>query len=360
MSLLAKTLFLGMIVAGSAGTVALWAKNTSTATPPSAAATAAPSTVDGASHVDAGTIVGFGYWDVEGRPVALSASALGRVEKVYVHENQRVAAGAPLFELDKAKAQAQLALAKSALAQAEVGRGQSRRLAERHELLTAQQREAVAAAKAALDAHRRQVEHLRGLTERGLVDREKFLVANDGTPALEAQERAAELKLTELGLDDPRDGVKLADAAAASAEANVRLAESALKDHTVLAPEAGVVLRLGVAVGQVLGPNQTEPNVWFCPDKPRILRAEVNQNFAALVAAGDAAAVFDDATGRPLGDATVQRCAEWIAPRRSLRDEPLQVNDVRTRECILEPAAGFPELTLGQRVRVMISPAATR
>jgi hypothetical protein len=37
--------------------------------------------------------------------------------------------------------------------------------------------------------------------------------------------------------------------------------------------------------------------------------------------------------------------------------EPLQYNDARTLECIIELDAGQPLLRIGQRVRVMLRPA---
>jgi len=54
----------------------------------------------------------------------------------------------------------------------------------------------------------------------------------------------------------------------------------------------------------------------------------------------------------------VVRVSDWYAQRRSLLLEPLQFNDVRTLECIvqIDPSSSTPRI--GQRVRVTLEPAA--
>jgi hypothetical protein len=50
--------------------------------------------------------------------------------------------------------------------------------------------------------------------------------------------------------------------------------------------------------------------------------------------------------------------SDWYTPRRSIIQEPLQFNDVRTLECIiqLDPDQQMPRI--GQRVRVKLGQAA--
>jgi multidrug resistance efflux pump len=132
----------------------------------------------------------------------------------------------------------------------------------------------------------------------------------------------------------------------------LRKAEQGLKECTVRAPFAGTPLRVLVSVGEVLGPSARQPAVLFCPNEPRIVRAEVEQEFAVRVAVGQKATIVDDATGGGEWTGKVERISDWYSQRRSILLEPLQFNDVRTLECIISIDPGPKPLRIGQRVRV--------
>jgi hypothetical protein len=51
----------------------------------------------------------------------------------------------------------------------------------------------------------------------------------------------------------------------------------------------------------------------------------------------------------------VQHVSDWYTHRRSIMHEPLQVNDVRTLECIIRIEPDQPPLRIGQRVRVILN-----
>ena len=56
-------------------------------------------------------------------------------------------------------------------------------------------------------------------------------------------------------------------------------------DHVIKDYSGGVRanddISLHVDPGEVFGPQSRQPALLFCPDKPRIVRAEVEQEFAA-------------------------------------------------------------------------------
>ena len=56
----------------------------------------------------------------------------------------------------------------------------------------------------------------------------------------------------------------------------------------------------------------------------------------------------------------VARISDWYTHRRSILQEPLQLNDVRTLECLIALDSGQPPLRIGQRVLVTLQPAAGR
>jgi hypothetical protein len=94
--------------------------------------------------------------------------------------------------------------------------------------------------------------------------------------------------------------------------------------------------------------------VQFCPQGPRLIRAEVEQEFAARVAVGQAVRAEDDAHSGAVWRGRVVRLSDWYTRRRSVLQEPLQRNDVRTLECLIELEPGQPPLRIGHRLRVII------
>jgi hypothetical protein len=94
--------------------------------------------------------------------------------------------------------------------------------------------------------------------------------------------------------------------------------------------------------------------VLFCPKGERLIRAEVEQEFAGQVTVGQTALVEDDTGTGATWTGKVLRVSDWFTHRRSILQEPLQFNDVRTLECLIAVAHGQPPLRIGQRVRVTI------
>ncbi len=297
----------------------------------------------------------FGYVDVEQGVAPLYPVQPGRVVEVLTKEGATVEAGAPLFRVDDALAKLRVREAKAALAAAEARLAQARTLPEQH-------RKEIDARRAATDAARQEAEAARGQRDkaRRLLDKEIGSSKEDVSAAealvrkAEAAVHALESQVAAMETVDPQLGVKLAEQDLAAKKVDVEKAELAVKECTVTAPAKGSVLRLSVSPGEVLGPSPRQPALLFCPDAPRIIRAEVEQEFADHVAIGQAANFQDDATGTGSWTGKVARVSDWYTHRRSVLLEPMQYNDVRTLECIIEVPPGQAPLRIGQRVRVML------
>jgi multidrug resistance efflux pump len=171
---------------------------------------------------------------------------------------------------------------------------------------------------------------------------------NGANAKVEAERR----RLEQIKLSDPADEIAVAEADLAKARSAVAEAEEFLDQHTLRAPENGVVLRVLVSRGQVLA-NPMQPALLFRPDRKLILRCEVNQEFADRVKSGDLAEIHVDGLGQAKWAGRVVRLSDWIAPRRSQLDEPFEKNDVRTLEAIVEFTGEPPALRQGQRLRVV-------
>jgi HlyD family secretion protein len=119
------------------------------------------------------------------------------------------------------------------------------------------------------------------------------------------------------------------------------------------------MFRVQVRTGTVL-PDKPDPRMMplvFCPKTERIIRAEVEQEFAGGLRVGQTATITDDATGGGDWTGTVKRIGDWYTHRRSILLEPMQFNDVRTLEVIITVTPGGKPLRIGQRVRVALGAA---
>jgi multidrug resistance efflux pump len=175
--------------------------------------------------------------------------------------------------------------------------------------------------------------------------------------ALESAVEGETTKLNGLEAVDPYIGVTLAMNDLNARKARLSKAEYALKETTLVAPFKGSVLRINTSVGETLGPNPKLPAIMFCPSTKRIVRAEVEQEFAGKISLNQLALMQDDcSTSTQTWRGKVVRISDWYTHRRSILLEPLQFNDVRTLECIIDLDPGQPILRIGQRVRVQLVP----
>ena len=131
-------------------------------------------------------------------------------------------------------------------------------------------------------------------------------------------------------------------------------AEFALKECVLLAPEDGTVLRVLTHPGEILGPTPAAPALQFCPKGPKIIRAEVLQEWAYRVDNGQEVTIEDDTFAGATWQGRVKRVSQWFAEKRHKIFEPFMVNDVRTLECLIEVTSEGRPLRIGQRVRVKI------
>src|SRR5262249_47277949 len=120
------------------------------------------------------------------------------------------------------------------------------------------------------------------------------------------------------------------------------------------APAKGKILRILVNTGDLLVAQPKQAAIQFCPEAPRIIRAEIEQEYASRVALGQVALIKDDSAADTEWTGKVTRLSDWYTHRRLILQEPLQFNDVRTLECIIELSPSKKPPRIGQRVRVIL------
>ncbi|MBD8879355.1 MULTISPECIES: efflux RND transporter periplasmic adaptor subunit [Rhodanobacter] len=251
-----------------------------------------------------------GRVDIEGGLLTLSMPREGVLANVAVHEGDVVKQGQLLAALDTRPAQ--LAV-DSAQAQLEQAQAQLKLLA-------------VKQAAAKLRAQRLGAAATAG--------------AGDGQSADDAREASNQL-----------DAEQDADQAAADMAAQ-KLAEMKyeLAQRSLRAPFDATVVHVTAQPGASVSPS--DALFTLLPDKPRIVRAELNESFVGVVHPGMAAEVSDnDDTESGHWNAHVLRIGQVYGPS-TLENDPQTRANARTVECVLAFDQPEQQLRIGQRVIV--------
>jgi multidrug resistance efflux pump len=305
-----------------------------------------------------GMVVLSGFVDVEDGIISLYPLQPGRVKKLLVQENQIVKEGAELLSLDDAVAQFRVRQAKEDLRAATAQLNKARQLPDMHQSKLAQQKQAVEAMTERLAGAKLKINRAKELLDMKLMSQDEYDAAQKQVKELEAADRTEREKYRELKMIDPTLDITAAEALVAAKKAQYEEALFGLREQILRAPADGVVLRINAGSGDVLGPIPKDAAVLFAPNRPRIIRVNVEQEFADLVKVGYAAEARDF-TNPSIGPWTgkVTRISDVFMQARTLLPQrfSLSAEDSRTLECqvVLD---GHPPLRLGQRVRVTIWP----
>jgi HlyD family secretion protein len=295
----------------------------------------------------------FGLVDVEPGVTALYPVQQGRVVAVLVKEAEDVKSGAPLLRLDDRLAKMKVEAARADLKAAQAQLSQAKKLPEQHKAQVAAQTAAIEAKQEDLGGARSLHKRAQELAEKKVINEAEVTAREATVKQLEAAVRAEQAKLKALQLLSPADGIARAEADVEAKQSQLEQAQLAVDECTLHAPQDGTVLRILVHNGDTFGAQSRQPALQFLPKAPRIIRAEVEQEFAGRVAVGQPATIQDDTTSSGTWTGKVLRIADSYSARRSIQ-EPFQFNDVRTLECIIAIDPDQPPLRINQRVRVRI------
>jgi len=181
------------------------------------------------------------------------------------------------------------------------------------------------------------------------------------TAQSEVNWKKAELAVFEATEVSTKLLVKEAEIGVKQAQAEVNTAQTALDQCTVRAKSAGTIERVTIGQGTTLGVGTREPALWLIPAGPRVVRAEVEPDFAHRVGddiRGKEVTVYDNTDPRLTYKGKVVDIGKTFLPKRSNGEASLMGNDTRVLEAVIEVAdpapAGRPPLRVGQRVRVSL------
>jgi len=338
---------LGLLVVSVAGTG--WMLNTQ------AADKSPRSGAEGSSAQQ--ILVSAGFVDVEGgmRQLYPMLKLPNRIKEVKARESESVAKDAVLLTMDDTLAREDLKRAEADLKNAEALLEQAKQAPAKYELELKGQEQNIADKKDKLKAARAHVERLERLRERKLGSAEELDIADLTAKSLEKAVAAEEYKLEAMKLIDPKIDITRAQQQVKEKQAVRDQAQYMLDQCELKAPVEGTVTRVNVNPGDLLGPQPHQPAILFCPATPRIIRAEVQQEFANRVTVGAKATIQDESNSSGTWHGTVTQLADVYIQRRPIvQDQPFQLNDVRTREFIVKLDPGQAPLSINQRMRVTL------
>ncbi|MGH8233829.1 MAG: efflux RND transporter periplasmic adaptor subunit [Rhodanobacteraceae bacterium] len=257
-----------------------------------------------------------GKVDVKGGMVQVAARVDGVVESVAVTQGDKVKAGQVLATLDPRAAGIAVATAKAGVDQA---------------------RAQLAELQVALKQARQRAPRIAEAAKAGAATGESADQARDAVASLVAKQAAAKATLD-------------------AAEQQVAAARLNLDAATLRAPVTGTIVGRHVAVGQAVAASSGLPLFELLPDRPHIVRAQVDADVAGAIHPGMRAEVVRDSGSGPVYRATVLWVGQ-VLQSANLSQDPLAravANDV---DCTLAltPSSDDkapPPLRIGQRVLV--------
>jgi multidrug resistance efflux pump len=308
-------------------------------------------------------VVCIGRVDVESGLVPLRPLQPGAIVDLYCFEGQQVKKGDLLLKVDEAPFRHKLAEADEAVAMAETVLSQAKQGLERFPEVVAQQEAAVRAATAKLKAAQAQFERVEKLLKLNIpqISNEEVRAAREGIRGLEENLNAEEAKLREVEKSKPEEKVNEAKKAIEIRKRQVDQAREAVERCTLAAPQDGTILQMLGTVGSQYGPQSHHPTLILAPNGPRIIRLEVDQEFAGRITVGATASIQDEANVGPTWTGKVIRIADAYLPKRPASSGPEIMTTNGETRCLevivsIEPAPTMPRL--GQRMRASIGQTA--
>ena len=315
---------------------------------------------------------GIGRVDAPAFPAASGATVVA----VLVHEGQEVKIGDVLLQFDDSAYVLRLKQAEAALSAAQWESDKAR--IQKELLRNAVDLQKLAIKKAERDRHyaKEGYDRAREMFEALLAadkmrtDVEKDRQRRHNLELLKAEQQAddaelavdkAQKELAVLEAKPVEADVQLAAAKINGATAAVGEAKSLIEMAKVKARSAGIVERLSAQAGMTFGPATRTPALYIVPTGARIVRAEIEAEFAHKIndRVGKTVTICDSHNFTHTYEGRVARIGTSYLPKRGSA-ENFTVNPTQVLECEIEVTdptpAGKPPLRVGQPVRVVFGP----
>ena len=297
---------------------------------------------------DGGALRVQGY--VEGEYVYVAAPVAGRLETLHVARGAQVAAGAPLFQLDRSSEQPARDEAAARLARAAASLADLRKGKRPSELASIEAQ--LAQAKAMLELSESELKRRERLvasnvTSREAVDQARAAYERDRARVAELQ---AALETAQLGAR--ADEIQAAEAEVTAARAQLAQAEWRLDQMSQAAPQAGVVVDTLYRPGEWVAAGA--PVVSLLPPENLKVRFFVPEPRLGAIEVGDEVGVSCDACAPDLS-----AVISYVSPDAEYTPPVIYSRDMRAKLVYLVEAKPRHTAALhpGQPVDVTLAPA---
>jgi len=279
--------------------------------------------------------------------IRVSSQLSGRLKSVNVEEGDRVKQGQVLAELENDDYRARVLAAEGELEQRQAelrrtingARSQERREAEA----------AVQAAKAVLDNAKREAERRRGLADRNVISQDEAERFERAYQVALAQFEQATQHFALVDADAREEDQTHAEAAVATARAQLAEARAYLEKSYIRAPISGVILRKVRHVGESVSTQFDSPVITMADDSTLRVRLDVDESDVSKLRVGQRAYVTAEAYGTHKFEGHVIRVGRILGRKNVRTDEPSEHVDTKILETLVElnPEERLP---LGLRV----------
>jgi HlyD family secretion protein len=317
----------------------------------SAVAASAP----GAGAVRSTVIAAPGRIEAVSEEIRVSSQLSGRLREVRVEEGDRVQRGQVLAEIENDDYRARVAAAEAELIerQAELrrtvngARGQERREAEA----------SVEAAQAVLDNSRREAERRRGLADRNVISRDEADRYERQYQVARAQYEQASQHFALVDAEAREEDRAHAEAAVATARAQLAEARAYLEKTYIRAPMGGVILRKLRHTGESVSTQFDSPVITMADDSTLRVRLDVDESDVSKLQVGQKAYVTAETYGTHQFSGRVIRVGKILGKKNVRTDEPSEHVDTKILETLVQLDAG-QQLPLGLRVDAFLESGA--
>lgn len=274
-----------------------------------------------------------------------------RIVEILVREGEVVDAGTKLLRLDGTTQHHECSMAEAELeiASAELEKLQNGARCEEIREAEAELR----ALNARLIGAQDKLKRTDNLRQRGATSEQAKVFDSTEVNTLLAQVEAAQARLDLLRAPPRDDDLRRARGRVAGVRARLELARRELEKTSLVAPIAGQVLKVHPAVGELAGPETTEPAVIMADTSATCVRAFVEELDAPRLTIGLPVTVDADGLPEQYFRGRITRLAPRMSRKKLWTDDPAEQFDSKVREVWIELEDAEP-LIVGLRVDVKI------
>ncbi len=333
------------------------------------------------SRVNAAKLVGpvvMGTVDSDPQPIPYGLPPVlqsGTIVEKFVKDGDEVKAGAKLYRFDTAPmegslevAQRAVDVAKTKVAEAKLGLDQHAEKVKNLELAVTLAERRKNQNGELYNLIKRNLETLYKIDNKltpaeidtKLANDDKLFAAHVGyiSALSEWDLKQRELKSLNVAAEIIAIQIKQAEAVVKQAEAEVTRAQTNIDLCTIKAKVDGTIEQVTIGEGATIGVSTIKPALWLIPAGPRIVRAEIEAEFAHRISSKlehKQVTIYDNTDPKLTYKGEVLRISPSFLPKRSA-NEGLLASDTRILEAAIKvidaSPTDRPPLRVGQRVRV--------